>query len=109
MSELCALITPRCHRDITPTAVPRLTLFRSCATTALSPAMCDRLLCVLARGRKRIFLGLEEFRHDPNSYLVASLNLPVSGQVIEAPCVGLTLGLDPATARLAAAGDAIRH
>jgi AraC-like DNA-binding protein len=97
MSELCVLISQHCHRDITPTAVPRLTLFRSGATTALSPAMCNRLLCVLARGRKRIYLGHEEFRYDPNSYLVASLDLPVSGQVIEAPCLGVTLGLDPAT------------
>lgn len=97
MSELCALITRHCHRDLTPTAVPRLTLSRSSATTELSPAMYYPLLCVVARGRKRIYLGHEEFRYDPNSYLVASLDLPVSGQVIEAPCLGVTLALDPAT------------
>jgi len=96
MSELCALITRHCGGDITPTAVPRLALFRSSVTTALSPAMSSPLFCVLARGRKRIFLGHEEFRYDPNSYLVASLDLPVSGQVIEAPCLGMTLALDPA-------------
>jgi len=96
MSELCALITRHCSGDITPTAVPRLALFRSSVTTALSPVMSDPLFCVVARGRKRIFLGHEEFRYDPNSYLVASLDLPVSGQVIEAPCLGMTLALDPA-------------
>src|ERR1700730_6029510 len=97
MSELCALITRHCHRDITPTAVPRLTLSRSSVTTELSPVMYYPLLCVVARGRKRIYLGHEEFRYDPNSYLVASIDLPVSGQVIEAPCLGVTLALDPAT------------
>ena len=81
---------------LTPTAVPRLTLFRSNVTTALSPAMSDPLFCVVARGRKRIYLGHEEFRYDPDSYMVASLDLPVSGQVIEAPCLGMTLALDPA-------------
>jgi len=97
MSELCALIIRHCHRDITPTAVPRLTLSRSSVTTELSPVMYYPLLCVVARGRKRIYLGHEEFRYDPNSYLVASIDLPVSGQVIEAPCLGVTLALDPAT------------
>ena len=97
MSELCALITRHCHRDITPTVVPRLTLSRSSVTTELSPVMYYPLLCVVARGRKRIYLGHEEFRYDPNSYLVASIDLPVSGQVIEAPCLGVTLALDPAT------------
>jgi len=97
MSELCTLITRYCHRDITPTAVPRLTLSRSSVTTELLPVMCYPLLCVVARGRKRIYLGHEEFRYDPNSYLVASIDLPVSGQVIEAPCLGVTLALDPAT------------
>ncbi len=55
------------------------------------------LLCVVAQGRKRIFLGEQEFHYDPNSYLIASLDLPVSGQVIEAPCLGATLALDQAT------------
>ena len=52
------------------------------------------LLCVIAEGRKRVFLGNEEFRYDPMNYLVTSLDLPVSGQVIEAPCLGLALALD---------------
>ncbi len=97
MNELCALITRHCHRDLTPTAVPRLTLSRSNVTTELSAAMYYPLLCVVARGRKRIFLGHEEFQYDPNSYLVASVDLPVSGQVLEAPCLGVTLALEPAT------------
>lgn len=97
MSELCALITRHCDRAITPSAIPRLTLSRSSVRTKLSAAMYYPLLCVIAQGRKRIFLGDEEFRYDPNSYLVASVDLPVSGQVIEAPCLGVTLALDQAT------------
>lgn len=96
MSELCDLITRHCHRDTTPTAIPKLILSRSSVTTKLSPVVYYPLLCVIARGRKRIFLGHEEFHYDPNSYLVASADLPVSGQVIEAPCLGVTLALDPA-------------
>ncbi len=97
MSELSALIERHCHQPMTPTAVPRLTLSRSSVATELSAAMYHPLLCVVARGRKRIFLGHEEFFYDPDCYLVASLDLPISGQVIAAPCLGLTLALEPAT------------
>ena len=100
MSELSALIERHCHRDFMPTAIPGLTLSRANAPTELSPAMYYPLLCVLARGRKRIFLGESEFFYDPDCYLVASLDLPISGQVLEAPCLGVTLALEPA--RLAA-------
>ena len=54
------------------------------------------LFCVVARGRKRIFLGEEEFFYDPDCYLITSLDLPISGQVLEAPCLGITLALQPA-------------
>ena len=97
MSELCALINRHCHRDMTTTAFPRLVLSRVNAPTALTAALYYPLLCVVAQGRKRIYLGREEFLYDPNSYLIASLDLPVSGQVIEAPCLGATLAIDPAT------------
>ncbi len=97
MTELCALITRHCHRDLTPTAVPGLTLSRMNTRTELSAAIYYPLLCVVARGRKRICLGDEEFFYDPDCYLIASVDLPVSGQVIEAPCLGMTLALGPAT------------
>ena len=96
MSELSALIERHCHREFTPTAIPGLLLTRAERPTQLSPAMYYPLLCVIARGRKRIFLGEEEFFYDPDCYLVASLDLPISGQVLEAPCLGITLALEPA-------------
>lgn len=94
-TELGTLINRHCHRDLTTTAYPRLTLSRSSVTTKLTSVMYHPLLCVVAQGRKRIFLGDEEFYYDPNCYLIASLDLPVSGQVIEAPCLGMTLAIDP--------------
>ena len=96
MSELCALIERHCHGEVVPSAIPGLTLSRVERPTELCPAMYYPLLCVVARGRKRIFLGQEEFFYDPDCYLVASLDLPVSGQILEAPCLGITLALEPA-------------
>jgi AraC-like DNA-binding protein len=97
MSELSELLRRYCHSDLTITAIPRVTLSRSCVTTSLSPGIYYPLLCVIAQGRKRVFLGNEEFHCDATSYLVASVDLPVSGQVLEAPCLGFVLALDVAT------------
>lgn len=96
MNELCTLLARHCHQDVTPTAVPRLTLSRAAAPTEPSGVIYYPLFCVVAQGRKRVFLGDEEFRYDPTSYLVASVDLPVVGQVIEGPYLGFTLALDPA-------------
>lgn len=95
MSELSTLADRHCHQNITPTAVPRLTLSRAYATTKPWAVMYNPLLCVVAQGSKQIFLGDEEFRYDPNSYLIASMDLPVTGRVVEAPCLGITLALEP--------------
>jgi AraC-like DNA-binding protein len=97
MSELSELLRRYCHGDRTITAIPRVTLSRSHVTTSPLPGIYYPLLCVIAQGRKRVFLGNEEFHCDATSYLVASLDLPVSGQVLEAPCLGFTLALDVAT------------
>ena len=95
MSELRTLLARHCHSDVTPTALPRLTLSRSNVTTELTAAIYYPLFCVIAQGRKQIFLGNEKFYYDPATYLIASVDLPVTGQVIEAPCLGCTLALDP--------------
>lgn len=95
MNVLCPLLARHCHAEMTPTAVPGLTLTRAEAPTEPWEAVYQPLLCVVARGRKRVFLGDETFHYDPDTYLVASLDVPASGQVIEAPYLGLTLALDP--------------
>ena len=93
--ELCALISRHCTEDYTTTALSRLVLSRSLVNAPPSAAIYHPMLCVVARGRKRIFLGEEELTYDPSTYLIVSTDLPVSGQVIEAPSLGLTLALDP--------------
>jgi AraC-like DNA-binding protein len=95
MSELRDLLLRHCQSEVTATAVRRLTLSRSETTTKLSAVIYYPLLCVVAQGRKRIFLGDEELEYNPSTYLVASIDLPVTGQVIEAPYLGCTLALDP--------------
>ncbi len=92
---LYALLTDHCPHEVTPSAIPRLTLSRSEVTTDPVGAIYYPLFCVVVRGRKRVFLGNETIYYDPGTYLVASVDLPVSGQVVEAPYLGITLALDP--------------
>jgi AraC-like DNA-binding protein len=56
--------------------------------------------CVIAQGSKEVLLGDSRYRYDPAHYLLATVELPVVGQVIEAsaqrPYLSLRLDLDPA-------------
>ena len=56
--------------------------------------------CVIAQGSKEVLLGESRYRYDPTYYLLATVERPVVGQVIEAsaerPYLSLRLELDPA-------------
>lgn len=56
-------------------------------------------LCVIAQGSKVVMLGDEQYRYDARHYLLASVQLPMVSQVIEAspkaPYLSLRLDLDP--------------
>lgn len=55
--------------------------------------------CVIAQGSKQVMLGDSLYRYDPAHYLLATVELPVVGQVVEAsaerPYLSLRLDLDP--------------
>jgi AraC-like DNA-binding protein len=55
--------------------------------------------CVIAQGSKDILLGDNRFRYDPAHYLISTVELPLSGEVVEAspdrPYLGFRLVLDP--------------
>jgi AraC-like DNA-binding protein len=95
-NKLRDLIARHCRHAETPTAIPRLTLSRPTATAALAPGLVTPLLCVLASGSKRLVLGRDEYRYDADNYLIASADIPVRGQVMVAPCLGLKLAIEPA-------------
>jgi AraC-like DNA-binding protein len=94
MSELRNLIARHSRGEITRTAVPRLTLGKCQEKMKLSSVIYPPLFCVIAQGQKQIFLGTEEFHYNPDTYLIASVDLPVTSRVIEAPCLGCSLALD---------------
>jgi AraC-like DNA-binding protein len=55
--------------------------------------------CIIVQGEKEVLLAQERFRYGPADYLVASVDLPVTGQVIkassDAPYLALKLEFTP--------------
>lgn len=91
-------------------AVPALTLFRAEAPTEPLGYVQAPSVCLVVQGAKRVRLGEEHYDYDPGHYLVASVGLPVVGQVREAsrrtPYLGLKLDLDlGAIARMMVEGE----
>jgi AraC-like DNA-binding protein len=77
---------------------PQVTLYSSSTTTLPTVGIYRPMLCLILQGAKQVLIGDQILRYDPASYLVASLELPVSGQIIEAsedrPYVCVSLALD---------------
>jgi len=78
--------------------VPRLTLHRSARLTEPVQVLHRPALCVVLQGGKRAILGTRVFTYDPESYLVLSVELPLTSAVVEAdrkrPYLGMSLALE---------------
>ncbi|MCM5680672.1 AraC family transcriptional regulator [Schlegelella sp. S2-27] len=82
------------------TAIPGVSVVRSGALTMPMPVVYEPTLCLIAQGRKQVMLGTTAYVYHPAKYLIASVDLPVTGSVIEAseeaPYLSLVLDLDMA-------------
>jgi len=72
------------QEGVNATAIPSLFLIRRSEVTGPKQSVYKPSLCFIVQGAKEVWLGQERFRYSPADYLVASVDLPVSGQVIEA-------------------------
>lgn len=66
------------------TPISALHFIRASSETELVHTIHEPALCIVVQGRKLIMLAQECYVYDPSSYLVVSLQLPISGQVIQA-------------------------
>ena len=82
-----------------PTAIPGLCLIRASEPSQPLPTVYHAGLCVVVQGRKRALLGEEVYRYDPLNYLVVSMTLPMTGQIVEAspehPYLCLRIDIEP--------------
>ena len=99
LSKLVDIVGRHVRDDgIYSTAIPGVSLIRSASPTMPMPVVYEPTLCLVAQGRKQAMLGTTAYVYDPAKYLIASVDLPVMGSVIEAseavPYLCLALDLD---------------
>ncbi|MDQ0496460.1 AraC family transcriptional regulator [Paenibacillus brasilensis] len=99
-AELTRLIERFSSQDgVLATAIPSLHFVRSSTTTVPIYQVHKPALCIVAQGRKVVMLAEESYYYGTSDYLVVSVDLPISGQVIqasaEAPYLCLRLNFDP--------------
>lgn len=79
---------------------PGVHLSRFSTTQDLVHGFLEPCFCVIAQGAKALTFGDEVFRYDPAQYMISTVGLPMTAQVVEAsmqrPYLGLRLTLDPA-------------
>src|SRR6478672_5594768 len=84
------------------TVQPLKGLYLSRVSLPLQPlhGVLEPSLCVIAQGSKEVLLGDSRYRYDPAHYLLASVELPTVGRVLEAseerPYLSVRLELPPA-------------
>lgn len=97
--ELATLIARHAPRDgLRQTDVPGMWLIRSERTTAPLQVVHAPALCIIAQGAKLVSLGDSDYRYDPATCLVVSVDLPLTGCVTQAspdePYLCLRVDLD---------------
>jgi AraC-like DNA-binding protein len=85
------------------TAIPGVTLYRYCAPTFPDSVTYEPSMAIVLQGKKRVRLRDTSFDYDCANFLLTSLDLPVTSQVIEAsreaPYLCMRLKLDIAMVR----------
>lgn len=82
------------------TAITGLFVIRSSRPTDPLHGLQQPAVCIVAQGRKQVMAGRSVLTYDPAHYLVAAVEVPVVGQIVEAsgakPYLCLRFDLDPA-------------
>lgn len=101
IKELVGLMKRNITMDGTQeTSIPGLRFVRASQISEPVHSLYQPSLCVVAQGSKMVMLGEESYKYDSNSYLTASVHLPIKGQVIKASmenpylCVNLDLDMN---------------
>ncbi|MGW0797364.1 AraC family transcriptional regulator [Streptomyces sp. NPDC002692] len=98
LDELRTLLDRHVRPDWT-TAIDGVLISKVERSDPPAPSMSGTVLAVIAQGAKRLALGDRMFEYRAGQYLVASVDLPVTGQFVgaspERPALGFGLTLDP--------------
>lgn len=99
LAELIQRHTPT--PGVSDTRIRRLSLIRAHQPSEPVPAVYEASLCLIAQGSKRVALGEHSLVYDASRYLLVSVDLPLTGHVLEAsadaPYLCCKIDLDTAT------------
>ena len=93
LDELTTLITRHARPDMS-TAIDDV-LLSNVEQDEPSASMSGTVLALIAQGAKRIALGDRVYEYRAGQYLIASVDLPVTGHFFERPALGFGLVLRP--------------
>ncbi|MFX3635564.1 MAG: AraC family transcriptional regulator [Candidatus Pristimantibacillus sp.] len=99
-AELALLLERFTNNDGTySTAIPSLHLIRASKQSEPLHTIHKPALCIVAQGKKLVMLAQECYQYNSAQYLVVSVDLPISGEIIQAtsesPYLCLRLDFDP--------------
>lgn len=81
------------------TRLPVLSILRSAATANRVPAVQRPMFCLIVQGAKEVTVGQRVYRYTPPQYLLSTVDLPMTGEVIEAtprkPYLCFALAIEP--------------
>jgi AraC-like DNA-binding protein len=99
LAELGKLLDRHARPDLT-TAIDGVWICKTAHTDSPESGMSGTVLAVVAQGGKRLAMGDRVYDYGVGQYLVASVDLPVTGHVIAAtpdhPTLGFGMTLEPA-------------
>lgn len=80
------------------TEIPGVRLSRWTTPTPPTSYTHNPSICLIAQGKKRVLLGQDSYIYDANHFLISSVNLPITANIMEAseeaPYLGLIMELD---------------
>jgi AraC-like DNA-binding protein len=80
--------------------IPRLEISVGQATPGKAPCLYRSMICFILQGSKHVAINDNLLSYDRSHYLISALDLPLSGQILDAegghPYVAVSLVLDPA-------------
>ncbi|MEH2423302.1 MAG: AraC family transcriptional regulator [Nostoc sp.] len=97
--ELTERITQAIRNDGTIEPLKGLHFNRTSSPAEPCHSVSVPAFCVIAKGSKEILLGNDRYQYDPMHYLLATVELPIVSQILEAskeqPYLSVRLDLDP--------------
>ncbi|SDY64478.1 AraC-type DNA-binding protein [Herbiconiux ginsengi] len=99
LQDFRALVEKHAQIGIVPSMIPGVVVSRMDATGSPDESSTGTILAIVAQGTKRLSVGSAVHDYGPGQFLIASVDLPVSGQFTDAtpekPALGFGLELRP--------------